>query len=99
MFFKSSGLFSAPIFCLAVSVFCQLCFADVPRNLHAVQKDILTLIDAGDYASAEAAVAQMAADFAGDKILARKLWEIANRYDKVEAYSYSRRLPQALRLR
>lgn len=92
MFFKSSGLFSALTFCLVVCGFCRLGYSAAPKSMEAAQKEIISLIDADDYATAQAAAAKMAVDFADDKILARRLWEVANRYDRVKAFDYSKKL-------
>jgi predicted negative regulator of RcsB-dependent stress response len=61
-----------------------------------MQKEIFSLIDGGDYTSAEAAVRRMETDFALDVNLPENLWRVANRYDKVEAYDYSRALCQRI---
>jgi tetratricopeptide (TPR) repeat protein len=61
-------------------------------SLQLAKLKIYELVDAGDYKSAELAVNKMAADFAGNENLARRLWEVANRYDKAEAFEYAKAL-------
>ena len=85
-------MYKKSLLTLAVFLFVQVCFADVYTSIQDAQDKILSLIDAGDYSSAELAVDKMAADFAGNELLARRLWEDANRYDKVEAFEYAKAL-------
>lgn len=80
--------------------------ADFPGNeyginaaLQSAKFEIYALIDAKNYESADSAVTQMATDFAGNKDLARRLYEIAHRYDKIatrydqrKAFDYSKAL-------
>ena len=61
-------------------------------SLEAARDAILTQIDAGQYEQAQQAVSQMETNFTGQAKLARRVWEAANRYDKVEAFDYSRTL-------
>lgn len=73
--------------------------ADFPEHQYGVyaalqlaKLRIYEQIDAGDFESAGAAVTRMAAHFVGNENLARRLWEVANRYDKAEAFDYSKAL-------
>ncbi|MDD5011390.1 MAG: hypothetical protein PHQ00_04635 [Phycisphaerae bacterium] len=70
----------------------QVCFAAPDKAVTVARDRIIILIDAGKYDSAETAANKMASDFAGNDLLARRLWEVANRYDKNGAYDYSKRL-------
>src|SRR4030042_199088 len=87
-----------PLVLIFLSLF--VCFAavnaspPVERNtaLQAKQDEITALIDAKDFDAAQAAINQMAADFAGNKLLARRIWEDANRYDKRGAFEYAKTL-------
>ncbi|MDD5011788.1 MAG: hypothetical protein PHQ00_06670, partial [Phycisphaerae bacterium] len=49
-------------------------------------------IAAGDYDSADSVASKMMNDFENHKQVARRLWEIANRFDKFRAYKYSKTL-------
>jgi predicted negative regulator of RcsB-dependent stress response len=80
------------ILALFVLIFAQVCLADADIAIKAARDKVILLIDAGNYSSAELAANKMAADFAGNEILPKRLWEVANRYDKVEAYDHSKKL-------
>jgi tetratricopeptide (TPR) repeat protein len=84
-------LHSFSFLALFVFLFAQICFADVPQTIQTAQDKILSLIDAGDYKSAESAVDKMAGDFADNPQLPESIWEAAKRYDRVEAYDYSKK--------
>ena len=79
---------------MLVCLFVQVCSADEYALIKTTQDEIFSQIDTGDYISAESATNKMAADFADNKIIARRVWEIANRYDKVEAYQYAKALSE-----
>ncbi|MDD5010734.1 MAG: hypothetical protein PHQ00_01270, partial [Phycisphaerae bacterium] len=61
-------------------------------GLQLAKLKIYDLIDSGDYKSAAPAVSKMTADFTGNENLPRRLWEVANRYDKTEAFEYAKAL-------
>jgi len=78
------------ILSLLTIIFTQICCGDVTEQIKKSQTNIFSLIDSGNYAEAETATQKMAADFAGNEIIARRVWEIANRYDRMEAYKYAK---------
>jgi tetratricopeptide (TPR) repeat protein len=71
---------------LLIFLFAPVCFADTNPAGQAARNRIFSLIDTGNYKAAELATNKMISDFAGNEVLARRLWEVANRYDKVEAF-------------
>jgi len=71
----------------------------VYARLQLAKMSIYELIDARNYESAETAIKQMTVDFADNQNLAKRLWEIAHRYDKIAtrydervAFDYSKAL-------
>jgi tetratricopeptide (TPR) repeat protein len=73
--------------------------ADFPKSscgtqaaLQFAKLKIYDLIKAGAYRACEQSIAQMEADFANCPNLPGRLWEVANRYDKLKAFAYSKGL-------
>lgn len=52
--------------------------------------NICELIDTGNYESADSDTEQMVTGFTGHADLAKRLWETANRYDKIKAFRHSK---------
>ena len=77
---------------LFVFLFSQVCFADVPQTIQTTQSKILSLIDAGDFNGAQAAIEQMKANFAGNTELPKQLCRSAYKYEQVESLKQAKSL-------
>jgi tetratricopeptide (TPR) repeat protein len=78
---------------------CKQIVADYPKDEYAsyaslqlAKLRVYKLIDEGSYASAFSVAFDMINNFAHHKQLSRRLWEIANRYDKYKEFDYSKKI-------
>lgn len=83
---RRSLLLSIVLSFVVLSPSASKCWGDVPGQQNLPTKNIQSLIEAGKYAEAQAAIGDMTSTFSGDANLPRALYEIAWRYELSEKF-------------